>query len=84
VAYEIIEEMRKMVRANLVHGDLSEYNILLWEGKSKIIDVAQAVPMSHPLADELMVRDVKNVSRFLSKIGFEISPKELAREIGVI
>ncbi len=84
MAYEIIEEMRKMLHANLVHGDLSEYNILVWDDKPWIIDVAQAVPMSHPLAEELLARDIRNMSRFFKKIGFSITPGELAREIGVI
>ncbi len=84
MAYEIIEEMKKMHKAKLVHGDLSEYNILVWEGKPYIIDVAQAVPLDHPLADELMLRDLKNMVRVFKKLGVDISPKELAKEIGVI
>ena len=84
MAYEIIEEMKKMHKANLVHGDLSEYNILVWEDKPYIIDVAQAVPLDHPLADELMLRDLKNMVRVFKKLGVDISPKDLAKEIGVI
>lgn len=50
LAYEEIVDM--MVRlyneANLVHADLSEYNILWHDGKCWLIDVAQAVEPSHP------------------------------------
>jgi len=84
MAYEIIEEMKKMYKAKLVHGDLSEYNILVWEDKPYIIDVAQAVPLNHPLADELMLRDLRNMSRAFKRIGVYMSVKELAKEIGVI
>ena len=84
MAYEIIEEMRKMYGAKLVHGDLSEYNILWWEDKPWIIDVAQAVPLTHPLADELLARDIKNMSRFFKRMGINLSPRDMAREMGVI
>jgi len=84
IGYEIIEEMRKMLKAKLVHGDLSEYNILIWEDKPYIIDVAQAVPINHPLANELFLRDVKNMVRVLNKIGLGITKKELIKEIEVI
>ncbi len=84
MAYEIIEEMKKMYKAKLVHGDLSEYNILVWDDRPHIIDVAQAVPLDHPLADELLLRDLKNMVRVFKKLGLEMSVKELAKEIGVI
>ncbi len=80
----IIEEMRKMLKAKLIHGDLSEYNILVWEEKPYIIDVAQAVPLDHPLADELLLRDVRNMVRVLNKMGLRITEKELMKEIEVI
>lgn len=84
VVYEIIQEMKKMHDAGLVHGDLSEYNILIWEEKPYIIDVAQAVPMDHPLADELLLRDLKNMARVFKKLGVDMGVRELAREVGVI
>ncbi len=83
IAYEIIEEMKKMYKAKLVHGDLSEYNILIWNDKPYIIDVAQAVPLDHPLADELMLRDLKNMVRVFKKLGLEMDVRDLAKEIGV-
>ncbi len=82
--YAIIEEMRKMLKAKLIHGDLSEYNILVWNEMPYIIDVAQAVPMEHPLAHKLLARDVKNITRVLNKMGLRIEMKELLKEIGVM
>lgn len=57
------------VKANLVHGDLSEYNIMYWQDRCVIIDISQAVPTNHPLANELILRDVANLNRFFGHLG---------------
>ncbi|MCW4053494.1 MAG: serine protein kinase RIO [Candidatus Bathyarchaeota archaeon] len=59
-------------KAELVHGDLSEYNIMMWKGKPVIFDVAQAVPTSHPMADFFLRRDLANVNRFFSRLGVKV------------
>ncbi|MEM3087895.1 MAG: serine protein kinase RIO, partial [Candidatus Bathyarchaeia archaeon] len=37
-------------KADLVHGDLSEYNIMMWKNQPVIFDISQAVPSQHPMA----------------------------------
>jgi RIO kinase 1 len=65
---QVIEQMKLIVcKAKLVHVDLSEYNIMLWQGKPWIIDVSQAVEHSHPLAKEFLERDISNITRFFTK-----------------
>jgi RIO kinase 1 len=59
-------------KAELVHGDLSEYNIMMWKGKPVIFDVAQAVPTSHPMAEFFLRRDLTNVNRFFSRLGVKV------------
>jgi RIO kinase 1 len=59
-------------KADLVHGDLSEYNIMMWKGKPVIFDVAQAVPPSHPMAEFFLRRDLANVNRFFSRLGVKV------------
>lgn len=54
-------------KAKLIHGDLSEYNILSAPEGLIIIDVAQAVTLDHPKAYEFLLRDIKNINRFFSK-----------------
>jgi RIO kinase 1 len=61
-------------KADLVHGDLSEYNIMMWKGKIVIFDMAQAVPTSHPMAEFLLRRDLTNVNRFFSRLGVKVLP----------
>jgi RIO kinase 1 len=60
--------MRQMFQlCKLVHGDLSEYNILYDDGKLTIIDVSQSVETDHPHALDFLKRDCVNVNNFFSR-----------------
>jgi RIO kinase 1 len=68
--------------AELVHGDLSEYNIMIWNGRPVIFDVSQAVPISHPMADFLLHRDLTNFNKFFSRLGVRVlSTEESYRQV---
>lgn len=57
--------------ARLVHGDLSEYNIL-WlhrERRAVLIDVSQAVDLDHPRALDLLREDCAHVRAFFARAG---------------
>ncbi len=61
----VLAAMERLVsRAHLVHGDLSPYNIVVWDRKPFIIDVSQAVLVSHPDAARLLEADFRNVAAF--------------------
>lgn len=64
LAYEdVVRTMHKMYNeANLVHADLSEYNILWHDCECWYIDVAQAVEPKHPGALEFLMRDCRNIT----------------------
>lgn len=51
--------------AKLIHGDLSEFNILYYE-EPVIIDISQGVLTDHPNAREFLIRDLKNILRFFA------------------
>ncbi|CAE6924315.1 RIOK1 [Symbiodinium natans] len=60
--------MRAMMqRCKLVHGDLSEYNMLYNDAKLYIIDVSQSVESDHPQALDFLKRDCVNVNNFFAK-----------------
>ena len=65
-------------KAELVHGDLSEYNVMMWKGKPVIFDMSQAVPTSHPMAGFMLRRDIANLNRFFSRLGVNVVPVEEA------
>ncbi|MEM1550470.1 MAG: serine protein kinase RIO, partial [Candidatus Bathyarchaeia archaeon] len=58
--------------AKLVHGDLSEYNIMVWRGRPVLFDFSQAVSIEHPAANQFLIRDIENINRFFSKIGINV------------
>ncbi len=60
---------RLYCKAGLVHGDLSEYNIMMLRGRPVIFDMAQAVLLAHPMADTLLRRDLANLNRYFTKLG---------------
>lgn len=75
-----------MLGANLVHGDLSPYNILVDVEKSddplRIIDLPQAVdPRFNPSARALLDRDVRNTLGHFSKLGVRENAAWLARDL---
>ena len=56
------------VRENVVHGDLSAFNILYHEGQLRIIDFPQAVdPRTNANAKTLLERDIANVLQFFQR-----------------
>ena len=73
----LLREMRLLyTRAGLVHGDLSEYNIMVWEEEPVIFDISQAVLKAHPMSDALIRRDIDNVNAYFNKLGVEVIDAE--------
>mmetsp|Transcript_91177 Transcript_91177/g.258198 ORF Transcript_91177/g.258198 Transcript_91177/m.258198 type:complete len:533 (+) Transcript_91177:109-1707(+) len=61
--------MRRMMQhCRLVHGDLSEYNMLYHAGELYIIDVSQSVERDHPRSLDFLKRDCVNVNNFFTKM----------------
>ena len=63
-------------KCNLIHADLSEYNMLWYENNVYFIDVSQSVEPMHPHALEFLYRDCKNVTSFFEKFAVEVMSAE--------
>ncbi|WP_407283316.1 serine protein kinase RIO [Methanolobus sp. WCC1] len=65
--------------ANLVHGDLSEYNILIIPETEEpvFIDMGQSVTREHPRSIEFLIRDIENIARYFKKYGIREDPHQL-------
>jgi len=69
----LLSSVKKLYRkTSLVHGDLSEYNIMNEKGQPVIFDMGQSVLVEHPLARELLLRDLKNLNSYFAKLGVEV------------
>jgi RIO kinase 1 len=63
-------------KARLVHADLSPYNVLVYGNEPVIIDVGQAVPVSHPMSFDFLKRDITTVANFFAK-QFQIDTEKI-------
>ena len=77
----VIEQMQKLYKAGLVHGDLSAFNILNFEEKPYLIDFSQATTIKTPNSEELLMRDVKNICTFFRKQGIKAIPEEIFKKV---
>ena len=69
---EVLSNLRKLyTKANLVHGDLSEYN-MLYTPKVYFIDISQAVLTEHPYAEVFLYRDINNITRYFYSQGAKV------------
>jgi RIO kinase 1 len=65
---ELQREIRRMLDAELVHGDLSAFNVLWWRGAAVIIDFSQSVDVVvHPAARDLLRRDVERTAGYFRR-----------------
>ena len=65
-----------------VHGDLSAYNILYWEGQITLIDFPQAIdPESNRSAYRIFARDVQRICEYFSRQGVATNPARLAADL---
>ena len=67
---ELQREIRLILDAELVHGDLSAFNVLWWRERPVIIDFSQSVDaVVHPAARDLLRRDVERTAEYFRRQG---------------
>jgi RIO kinase 1 len=78
----MIEQIVRMLCAGLIHGDLSEYNVLLGPAGPVIIDLPQATTAAgNNNAFRLLDRDISNMRSTFSRAAPELMQTQFAREI---
>ncbi len=80
---KLVAYLRKLYqKAELVHADLSEYNIMMWEEKPVLFDVSQSVTLEHPMADKFLRRDLENLYNYFKKLSVDVlSVEEMYRKV---
>jgi RIO kinase 1 len=77
-AYEVVREyMRRLYRAGLIHGDLSEYNVVVHDDQLVVLDLGQAVTVHHPNSRDFLERDCENVAAFFTRQGHDVAAEDL-------
>jgi RIO kinase 1 len=78
----LIRQVVRMLCAGIVHGDLSEYNVLVGSDGPVIIDLPQAVDAAgNNSAGTMLERDVGNLTAFFGRFAPEIRTTDYGREI---
>jgi RIO kinase 1 len=67
---QVVAAIERMLFRDVVHGDLSPYNVLVWDGRVTLIDLPQAVdPKKNRHAEALFLRDVERICEHFERIG---------------
>jgi RIO kinase 1 len=78
----LLRNIRIMLAHGIVHGDLSAYNVLYWEGEITLIDFPQVVsPSSHRSAYPIFSRDIARVCEYFARQGLRSDPARLAANL---
>ncbi|GAP12333.1 serine/threonine protein kinase [Longilinea arvoryzae] len=78
----LMDNVARMLKLRRIHGDLSAYNVLYWEGEFRIIDFPQAVdPFTNRDGFDIFRRDVTRLCQYFTRYGMRSDPQQLAAEL---
>jgi RIO kinase 1 len=78
----VLWNIDRMLAQGRVHGDLSAYNILYWEGQISLIDFPQAIdPEENRNAYRIFSRDVARICEYFARQGAPLNPDRLAHDL---
>ncbi len=78
----VIFNVERMLAYNRIHGDLSAYNILYWDGQITLIDFPQAIdPRLNSNAYRIFERDLVRVCEYFYRQGAQVEPHKLAADL---
>jgi RIO kinase 1 len=78
----VVHNIDIMLKHGRIHGDLSAYNILYWNGDITLIDFPQVVlPESNPASWNIFLRDVTRICQYFSAQGVECDARRLAADL---
>jgi RIO kinase 1 len=78
----VIRNVDLLLTSDRIHGDLSAYNILYWDGDITLIDFPQVVdPEANPSAWVIFLRDVIRACQYFATQSVKVNARKLAAEL---
>jgi RIO kinase 1 len=78
----VLQNIDLLLASQRIHGDLSAYNILYWDGGISLIDFPQVVqPDSNPAAWTIFLRDVTRICQYFASQGIKRDARKLAADL---
>jgi RIO kinase 1 len=78
----VLRNVERFLYHNVIHADLSPYNVLVWDDTVTIIDFPQAVdPRKNRHARDLLERDVRSICDFFERRGVESNAEAVADDL---
>ena len=79
---QVIRNIELLLYRNVIHGDLSPYNVLVWDGLVTIIDLPQAVdPRKNRHAKGLLDRDIEKIVEYFAAFGVRSSAARISSDL---
>lgn len=79
---EVLRNIELMLQHNLIHGDLSAYNILYWQGRAMLIDFPQVTDIrTNKQAEAILRRDITRVCEYFARQGVRANPAAIMADI---
>jgi RIO kinase 1 len=78
----VLHNVELMLANEMVHADLSAYNILYWNGEITLIDFPQVIsPLRHHSAFQIFSRDITRLCEYFNSQGLRTHPAQLAADL---
>jgi RIO kinase 1 len=79
---EVMRNIELMLQNGMIHGDLSAYNILYWEGQITLIDFPQVTDSrGNSNAYFILQRDIQRVCEYFNRQGMKIDSRGIVRDM---
>jgi RIO kinase 1 len=79
---EVLRNIELLLQHGLIHGDLSAYNILYWQGRVVLIDFPQVSDISaNGNSDFILRRDIERVCEYFARQGVRCNPAAITRDL---
>jgi RIO kinase 1 len=79
---QVVSAVGLMLFNDVVHGDLSPYNVLVWEGRLTVIDLPQAVdPRKNSHAEAFLRRDLERMGTYFERHGVDAPMQRIAADL---